>query len=209
MRRLRRTPALRRLVAETRLVGRRPGRAAVRAGGDRRAGADRLDARRTSSTPCASLARRGQAPGRPRRARRSCCSGSRRPRTPTGSGAQRPRRDRPGRARPSCAAALGDELVLIADLCLDEYTDHGHCGVLDADGTVDNDATLERYARSALAQAAAGRRRGRAERDDGRPGRRRSAPRSTATGTSETGDPRLRGQVRLGALRARSATRST
>jgi porphobilinogen synthase len=53
-------------------------------------------------------------------------------------------------------AALGDELVLIADLCLDEYTDHGHCGVLDARGDVDNDATLELYQRTALAQAAAG-----------------------------------------------------
>jgi len=53
-------------------------------------------------------------------------------------------------------AALGDELVLIADLCLDEYTDHGHCGVLDGRGDVDNDATLELYQRTALAQAAAG-----------------------------------------------------
>jgi porphobilinogen synthase len=46
--------------------------------------------------------------------------------------------------------------VLMADLCLDEYTDHGHCGVLDAGGDVDNDATLERYARVAMAQAEAG-----------------------------------------------------
>jgi porphobilinogen synthase len=51
---------------------------------------------------------------------------------------------------------LGDELVLIADLCLDEYTDHGHCGVLDDRGEVDNDATLELYARVAVAQAEAG-----------------------------------------------------
>jgi porphobilinogen synthase len=51
---------------------------------------------------------------------------------------------------------LGDEHVIVADLCLDEYTDHGHCGVLDADGNVDNDATLERYVRIALAQAEAG-----------------------------------------------------
>ena len=51
---------------------------------------------------------------------------------------------------------LGDEHVVIADLCLDEYTDHGHCGVLDDDGNVDNDATLERYRRIALAQAEAG-----------------------------------------------------
>ncbi|HUY21368.1 MAG TPA: porphobilinogen synthase [Acidimicrobiales bacterium] len=53
-------------------------------------------------------------------------------------------------------SSLGDTMVLIADLCLDEYTDHGHCGVLAADGSVDNDATLERYRRVARAQAAAG-----------------------------------------------------
>jgi porphobilinogen synthase len=51
---------------------------------------------------------------------------------------------------------LGDAMVLIADLCLDEYTDHGHCGLLDASGGVDNDATLELYQRIALAQASAG-----------------------------------------------------
>jgi len=51
---------------------------------------------------------------------------------------------------------FGDELVLMADLCLDEYTSHGHCGVLRDDGTVDNDATLELYGRVALAQANAG-----------------------------------------------------
>ncbi|NHI19139.1 porphobilinogen synthase [Phycicoccus endophyticus] len=52
--------------------------------------------------------------------------------------------------------AVGEDLVVMADLCLDEFTDHGHCGVLAADGTVDNDATLERYASMALAQAATG-----------------------------------------------------
>ena len=52
--------------------------------------------------------------------------------------------------------AVGDDLVVMADLCLDEFTDHGHCGVLDARGRVDNDATLVRYAAMALAQAAAG-----------------------------------------------------
>jgi porphobilinogen synthase len=51
---------------------------------------------------------------------------------------------------------LGTELVLVADLCLDEYTDHGHCGVLDASGQVANDPTLELYGRAALAQAKAG-----------------------------------------------------
>jgi porphobilinogen synthase len=51
---------------------------------------------------------------------------------------------------------LGDETVLMSDLCLDEFTDHGHCGVLDAQGRVDNDATLELYGRMAIAQAEAG-----------------------------------------------------
>ena len=50
----------------------------------------------------------------------------------------------------------GDSLVVMADLCLDEYTSHGHCGVLDVDGNVDNDATLELYARTSVAQADAG-----------------------------------------------------
>jgi len=52
--------------------------------------------------------------------------------------------------------AFGEEVALIADLCLDEYTDHGHCGLLTTAGTVDNDATLDRYAEVALAQADAG-----------------------------------------------------
>ena len=51
---------------------------------------------------------------------------------------------------------LGEDHVVIADLCLDEYTDHGHCGVLAADGSVDNDATLDRYRRIAVVQAEAG-----------------------------------------------------
>ena len=51
---------------------------------------------------------------------------------------------------------VGDDLVVMADLCLDEYTDHGHCGVLTPTGEVDNDATLERYGRIAVAQADAG-----------------------------------------------------
>jgi porphobilinogen synthase len=54
------------------------------------------------------------------------------------------------------ADALGERLVLIADLCLDEYTDHGHCGILDSRGDVDNDLTLGRYAEVAVAQARAG-----------------------------------------------------
>ena len=52
--------------------------------------------------------------------------------------------------------AVGDDLVVMADLCLDEFTDHGHCGLLDAEGRVDNDATLVRYADVAVAQVRAG-----------------------------------------------------
>lgn len=51
---------------------------------------------------------------------------------------------------------VGDGLVVMSDLCLDEFTDHGHCGVLTAEGAVDNDATLEIYARMGIAQAEAG-----------------------------------------------------
>jgi len=54
------------------------------------------------------------------------------------------------------AAEVGDAMVLVSDLCLDEYTDSGHCGLLTDGGEVDNDATLERYAAIAVAQAAAG-----------------------------------------------------
>ena len=53
-------------------------------------------------------------------------------------------------------AEVGDAIVVMADLCLDEFTDHGHCGVLDARGEVDNDATLALYAEMAVAQAEAG-----------------------------------------------------
>ena len=59
-------------------------------------------------------------------------------------------------ATAALAAEVGDALVVQTDLCLDEFTDHGHCGVLAADGSVDNDATLERYTAMALAQARAG-----------------------------------------------------
>jgi porphobilinogen synthase len=53
-------------------------------------------------------------------------------------------------------AEVGDDLVIMADLCLCEYTDHGHCGIVTDSGDVDNDATLERYASTAVAQARAG-----------------------------------------------------
>ncbi len=54
------------------------------------------------------------------------------------------------------SSEVGDATVLMADMCLDEYTDHGHCGILTTSGEVDNDATLTRYASIAVAQAAAG-----------------------------------------------------
>ncbi|MGH3829003.1 MAG: porphobilinogen synthase [Pseudonocardiaceae bacterium] len=53
-------------------------------------------------------------------------------------------------------AEIGDDIVVMAETCLDEFTDHGHCGLLDAAGRVDNDATLAAYARLALAQVRAG-----------------------------------------------------
>lgn len=59
-------------------------------------------------------------------------------------------------ATEAVVSEVGDALVVQTDLCLDEFTDHGHCGVLAADGTVDNDATLERYTAMGLAQARAG-----------------------------------------------------
>jgi porphobilinogen synthase len=60
------------------------------------------------------------------------------------------------RALAEARGEVGDSLVLIADLCLDEYTDHGHCGVLTPGGEVDNDATLDRYRSIAVSQATAG-----------------------------------------------------
>ncbi len=56
----------------------------------------------------------------------------------------------------ACRAAVGDDTVVMADTCLDEFTSHGHCGFLTADGEVDNDATLAGYVSMALAQAEAG-----------------------------------------------------
>jgi len=60
------------------------------------------------------------------------------------------------RALAAVGGAVGGDVVVMADLCLDEYTDHGHCGIVRPDGTVDNDATLVRYAEVAVAQARAG-----------------------------------------------------
>ncbi len=73
----------------------------------------------------------------------------------TGSGATDPEGILNAAVR-AVVAEVGDALVVQTDLCLDEFTDHGHCGVLDAQGRVDNDASLERYAAMAVAQAEAG-----------------------------------------------------
>ena len=60
------------------------------------------------------------------------------------------------RAVAAVRSEVGDAVVVMADTCLDEFTDHGHCGVLDAAGRVDNDATVELYVRQAVSQADAG-----------------------------------------------------
>ncbi|THJ66016.1 porphobilinogen synthase [Arthrobacter echini] len=60
------------------------------------------------------------------------------------------------RAIADVRSEVGDSLVVMSDVCLDEFTDHGHCGVLDADGAVDNDTTLALYAQMAVEQANAG-----------------------------------------------------
>ena len=73
-----------------------------------------------------------------------------------GSGADDPGGIVPTALRALVADGIAERAVLIADLCLDEYTDHGHCGLLTASGEADNDATLERYASIAVVQAAAG-----------------------------------------------------
>ena len=145
-RRLRRTPALRRLVARDLAAPGRPRAADVRrARALAEPVADRVDARRRAAH--ARLAARGG--GRGGRGRRRRADALRRP------GDAR-RRRAPAATDPDgilnvalrdLRDEVGDDLVLMADLCLDEFTDHGHCGVLDADGRVDNDATLARYAR--------------------------------------------------------------
>lgn len=153
MRRLRRTPALRRLVAETRLtVDDLVAPLFVREGID-------------DPVPIASM------PGQLQHTVSSLVTEVKRlsglgvravvvfgvPQTKdaTGSGAWDPA----GIAQVALhelRSSVGEDVVVTADLCLDEYTDHGHCGILGSDGSVDNDATLELYARVAVAQAEAG-----------------------------------------------------
>ncbi len=153
MRRLRRTPALRRLVAETRLsvddlvaplfvregIG-EPAQIASMPGVFQHTVASVvLEAKRLSSLGIPAIVLFGVPEVK----------------DATGSGASDPDGIVQVALR-ELRAALGDELVLIADLCLDEYTDHGHCGVLRPDGTVDNDATVTLYGDVAVAQARVG-----------------------------------------------------
>jgi porphobilinogen synthase len=153
LRRLRRTPALRRLVAETRLsVDDLVAPLFVREG-------------ITEPQPIASL------PGQVQHTRESLLKEVRAlgylgvpaivlfgvPETKDATGSQAWHRDGIVQvALNDLREELGDTVVLMADLCLDEYTDHGHCGVLTPTGEVDNDATVELYAKVAVAQAEAG-----------------------------------------------------
>jgi porphobilinogen synthase len=153
LRRLRRTPALRRLVAETRLtVDDVVAPLFVREGIDEPAPIDSLPGvvqhtRESLRKEVAALADLG-VPA-------VILFGVPATKDEQGSGAWDPR----GIAQLALRDVkdeVGDAVVVIADLCLDEYTTSGHCGVLAPDGSVDNDATLERYARVARAQADAG-----------------------------------------------------
>ena len=97
--------------------------------------------------------------------------------------------------------AAHPELVVITDVCLCEYTSHGHCGVVRDDGTIDNDASLELLARAATSHARAGADMvAPSDMMDGRVGAIRAE--LDAEGFSRAADPRLRGEVRLGLLRA-------
>ncbi len=141
-RRLRRTPAVRRLARETHLV---PSQLVlpmfVREG--------ITEPSPIGSMPgsCSTRWIRSAAPW-PRRpssgSAGSCSSACPRCATAVGSGADDPNGIL-NRATEAVVAEVGDAVVVQTDLCLDEFTDHGHCGVLRADGAVDNDATLERY----------------------------------------------------------------
>ncbi len=199
MRRLRSTPALRRLVAETRLsVDDLVAPLFVREGID-------------EPVPIASM------PGVVQHSVASLVAEAKRllsPRGPrlrplrgpahkdaAGDGRLGPGRDRPGGAPRRCATASATRWSCMADLCLDEYTDHGHCGVLDARRR----RRQRRHPRAATARSpsprpSAGADSRRAERDDGRPGGAPSGgPRRGRP--QRRGDAGLRGQVRVGVLR--------
>ena len=206
-RRLRRTAAMRRLVEETRLSPGRAGAADVRQGGPDRAAADQLAARRGAALARVACARP------PHEAVAAGVGGLMLFGVPA---APRTRPARPALdpdgilnvAIRDVIAEVGDATVVMSDLCLDEFTSHGHCGVLAADGSVDNDATLARYAEMARRAGRGRRPHGRPVRHDGRPGRRRP-PGPRRGRPPRRVDPRLRRQVRVGASTARSARRSS
>ena len=152
-RRLRRTPAIRSLVAETSMAPRQlilP--AFVREGATANIPISSmpgvvqhtLDSLKAEATRAASLGLGG-----------IMLFGVPAQRDAVGSGAVDPNGIL-NRAIAEVKAEVGDALLVMGDVCLDEFTDHGHCGVLAADGSVDNDATLEIYGRMAVAQAEAG-----------------------------------------------------
>ena len=98
------------------------------------------------------------------------------------------------------------DLVVMTDVCLCQYTSHGHCGIIQ-DGEVANDVSLEVLADTAVSHAAGRRRHRRAVRHDGRPGRRDPVG-ARRRGVRDDVDPRLQRQVRLGLLRAVSRRRA-
>ncbi len=170
-RRLRRTPALRRLVAETRVRAAPAGAADVRrarAPPSRRRSArmpgvvqhTRDSLRKAAAEAAAARARRRDAVRRPEHKDAARHRGRS---TPTASSTSR---------SPTCVAEVGDELPVMADLCLDEFTDHGHCGVLDRRRRGRQRRDPGDLRRDGARAGRRRRRRGRPERDDGRPGRR-------------------------------------
>ena len=155
-RRLRRTPAMRRLVAETRVAPGRAGPADVRQGGADRAAADRARCRACVQHSRDSL-RKAAAEAVQAGVGGLMLFGVPAERDETGSGGIDPDGILNVAIR-DVVAEVGDATVVMSDLCLDEFTSHGHCGVLAPDGGVDNDATLARVRRDG---GGPGRRRGR------------------------------------------------
>jgi len=96
------------------------------------------------------------------------------------------------------AKDLGDATVLMADTCLDEFTDHGHCGIVDQSAGFDNDATNDQYVKLAVAQADSGATSSPQRMMDGQVAAIRT---DWTTPGTRRGDPGLRGEVRLGVLR--------
>ena len=193
-----RTQALRDLVAETRLRTSRPRRAAVRPRGHRRPAADHLAARRRAAHP-RQPARRGRASSPTSASARSSCSASRA--QGRRSAAARSILTASSSSRCTiCAATSATTSCVMADLCVDEYTDHGHCGVLDGTGASTTTRRSRSTPRPRVAQARAGAHVvAPSGMMDGQVGAIRTA--LDADGLHRTCDPRLLGQVRERPLR--------